>query len=90
MKNAARAWTANDIRRLTNALDEELSVERTAEMLHRSVQSVASKARSSGRKFKTIAERSGKIKPPAVPVNVVPSGSDAEARLAALIKTTAC
>ena len=86
MKNSARAWTAHDIRRLTDALDEGLSPERIAEKLHRTVSAVHSKAHMLGRKFKTVAERSGKIKPTAVPVTAVPSGSDDEDRLTALFR----
>ena len=86
MKNSARAWTAHDIRRLTDALDEGLSPERIAEKLHRTVSAVHSKAHKLGRKFKTVAERRGKVKLTAVPVAVIPSGSDGEVRLAALFR----
>ena len=86
MKHPARAWTAHDIRRLTDALDEGLSPERIAEKLHRTVSAVHSKAHKLGRKFKTVAERRGKVKLTAVPITAVPSGSDDEVQLAALFR----
>ena len=89
MRKLTRAWTANDTRILIDALDADLSPARAAVKLKRTVKAVQSKARIIGRPFKTIRERRRETFPPAVPVGQVLPGSDNEARLAAIFKTTA-
>ena len=89
MRKLTRAWTANETRILIDALDAGLSPAWTAVKLKRTVAAVRSKARILGRPFKTIKERRREIIRPAVPVGRVLSGSNAEARPAAIFQTTA-